>query len=91
MSIFPASLSTSSLFLMPFCQSIVLSMGTILSSFSVINILRVRGSGGFIMNRTSVQQKDGIPPWREIRLFALPRFGYFFRIIRLLVLLPFSR
>ena len=60
-------------------------------SFSVINFLRVRGSGGFIMNRTWVQQKDGNPPWREIRLFAFLYFGYFFRISRLLVLLPFSR
>lgn len=47
-------------------------------SFSVINIFRVRGSGVFTMNRTWVQRKDGVSPWREIRLFALPQVRLFF-------------
>lgn len=46
---------------------------------AVIKFLRVRGSGGFTVNRTWVQQKSGIPPWREIRPFALPSPAIFLK------------
>ena len=63
LSIFCVPLSISGLSFVLFCQSTVLSIGTIFRQGFLLND-RVGCSGGLILNPSSVQQTGIVTPWR---------------------------